>query len=253
MAEKPTLVILPGWGGSHYTWQEFTTLASRHFNVRCIDLPCFGDEPCPTEVWGVEEYADFVRDKISDFPALGGTPPTGGGRFQISDLVLLGHSFGGQVAVSLAAKHPELINKLILSGAAVVRPNRAVRRAISQCVAAVGRGVISLPWLRRYEDLIKKMFYCLIDSTDYLETSGIKREIYKKIIRQDGTLLLSKIKIPTLVVWGARDRMTPTRHGQRIAQLITRAQWCLFSGAHHGLHREIPEKLLSVIQDFCTK
>ena len=241
MADKPTLVILPGWGGSHYTWQEFITLANRHFIVHCIDLPCFGDEPCPTEVWGVEEYAAFVNSKISEL------------RTMNSELVILGHSFGGQVAVCLAAKHPELVAKLILSGAAVVRPNRVIRRAIYQCVAASGRGMLKLPFLRHYEGTIKKIFYRLIDSPDYGETSGIKREIYKKIIRQDGTLLLSKIKIPTLVVWGARDRMTPTRHGQRIARLITRAQWRLFSGAHHGLHREIPEKLLSVIQDFCTK
>ena len=236
MADKPTLVILPGWGGSHYTWQEFITLANRHFIVHCIDLPCFGDEPCPTEVWGVEEYAAFVNSKISEL------------RTMNSELVILGHSFGGQVAVCLAAKHPELVAKLILSGAAVVRPNRVIRRAIYQCVAASGRGMLKLPFLRHYEVMIKKIFYRLIDSPDYGETSGIKREIYKKIIRQDGTLLLAKIKISTLVVWGARDRMTPLAQGRRLARLLPRATLKVFPNCGHAPHRESPDRLLEIIR-----
>lgn len=238
MPEKPTLVILPGWGGSRQTWQEFIALASRHFNVHCIDLPCFGDEPCPAEVWSIEEYAEFAKQKLLRVT------------MHESRVMLLGHSFGGQVAVYLAAKHPELIDKLILSGAAVVRPNRVLRRAFFQAAAALGRAALNLPGFHKQAGSIKRFFYCLIGSPDYLETAGTKREIYKKIIRQDGTDFLPRIQAPTLVVWGTKDRLTPLRHGRKIFRLLPRARWHQFKAARHALHRERPAELLAVIREF---
>jgi len=58
-----TLVILPGWGGNLQTWNDFIFIAKKKFDVVCIELPCFGSEPCPNKVWGVEDYADFVKNK----------------------------------------------------------------------------------------------------------------------------------------------------------------------------------------------
>ena len=61
-----TLIILPGWGGTKENWWEFVGLFKEDdIKVICFNLPCFGDQPCPQTVWGVEEYADFVKKKIS--------------------------------------------------------------------------------------------------------------------------------------------------------------------------------------------
>ena len=72
--------------------------------------------------------------------------------------------------------------------------------------------------------------------SDYLETSGIMREIYQKIIREDQSANLPKISIPTLIVWGDRDRQTPLRQGKKIAKLIPNSQLKIISGGPHGLH-----------------
>ena len=61
---KKTIIILPGWGGTKETWQPFIERAKEHYNVECINLPCFGDEPCPEKVWGIEEYSHFVESKV---------------------------------------------------------------------------------------------------------------------------------------------------------------------------------------------
>ena len=103
-----TLIILPGWGGSQETWQAFVEIAQKEIEtVRVIELPSFGNEPCPQEVWGVEAYADFVGKKIQ---ALDLNP---------QEVTLLGHSFGGAVATHLVATQPELVGGLILVAAAV--------------------------------------------------------------------------------------------------------------------------------------
>ena len=101
------LIIIPGWEGSQKTWQKFADLASKNFDVQIIELPCFGNEPCPGQVWGVEEYADFVKKKLN--------PSTH------QPINILGHSFGGSVATHLVASNPEICQKLILSGAAIFR------------------------------------------------------------------------------------------------------------------------------------
>ena len=108
------LLIIPGWGGTRETWQKFVDLAKNDFQVICLELPCFGKEPCPKEVWGVEDYAKFVSQKIKNL--------------NLIKPVLLGHSFGGQIAAYLAATSPQLISRLILSGAAAIRPKRNFKR-----------------------------------------------------------------------------------------------------------------------------
>ena len=64
MNSKPKLIIVHGWGGSRQTWSDFVSLAESDFEVEVIELPCFGAEPCPSSIWGVEEYAKFISDKI---------------------------------------------------------------------------------------------------------------------------------------------------------------------------------------------
>ena len=173
MPEKKTLIILPGWGGSHETWQGFIDLAKEHYKAVCIDLPCFGGVPCPPTAWGIEEYSEFVRSKLSNVKG------------QMSKVILLGHSFGGQVATYLAAKHPELVEKLILSGAAVIRPNRPLRRLFFGAVAKTGKLLFRLPFVENYRLWAEKVLYRTADSPDYAKTSGLQREIFKIIIRQD--------------------------------------------------------------------
>ena len=86
-----TLIIIPGWGGDKSTWQQAQTLFSKHIETICIELPCFGDVPCPKDVWGVKEYANFVEQSIQ--------------ALNKKNIVILGHSFGGQVATYLVAKN----------------------------------------------------------------------------------------------------------------------------------------------------
>ncbi|MBI5222174.1 MAG: alpha/beta fold hydrolase, partial [Candidatus Magasanikbacteria bacterium] len=152
---KPILIILPGWGGTKETWHNFTDLAKDFFEIEVIDLPCFGEEPCPTKVWGVEEYADFVKSKISNI------------KYQISKPTLLGHSFGGQIAAYFAAQNPEMIDKLILFAPALFRRKRGLRRLFFGIVAKTGKLIFKLPVIEKFDVWAKKILYKAADSPDY--------------------------------------------------------------------------------------
>jgi pimeloyl-ACP methyl ester carboxylesterase len=183
----------------------------------------------------VEEYVNFVQKKIRD---------------QGSGIVLLGHSFGGQVAAYLAAKHPELVEKLILTGPALFRPPRKVKRLIFGTIAKVGKRIFRLPFIEKWDVAAKKLLYKAADSPDFGEMAGIKQEIFKKIIREDLTCVLPQISTPTLLVWGTDDTYTPFTNAKRALALIPHATLHMIEGGKHGLHLQQPEELLRVIRNF---
>ena len=166
------LLILPGWGGTKESWQKFSQLAKNDFQVTCLELPCFGKEPCPKGIWGVEDYAVFVKDKIREL--------------NLIKPVLLGHSFGGQVAAYLAAREPRLISRLILSGASAIRPKRGLKRAVFSLIAKLGKIFFSLPLIENFSAPARKFLYKLADSPDYGDSAGIQRKIFKKVIDPSG-------------------------------------------------------------------
>ncbi len=230
------LLILPGWEGSKKTWENFIKLAQKDFEVYCLELPCFGNEPCPNEIWGVENYADFVKQKITNL--------------SLNKPILLGHSFGGQVAVYLAAKEPQLISKLILSGAAAIRPKLNLKRFIFGSLAKIGKIFFSLPLIKNLGAPARKLLYKLADSPDFGQISGVKREICKKVLRQDLTEDLKKINTPTLIVWGSLDSYVPLSSGEKIAGLIKNSRLEIINGGKHGLHLQMPEKLYEIVKNF---
>ncbi len=233
---KPTLIILPGWGGTRESWREFIHLAEAEFQVRCLELPGFGGEPCPTEVWGVEEYANFVKAKIN---GLG-----------IGKKIILAHSFGGQVATYLVGNNPHICDTLILSGPAIFRKKESLRRIIFWPIAKVG-GLIFKIWpLSKLQTLARRVLYRVADSPDYNNTSGTLREIFRKVTTQSVAEWLPKIKVPTLVVAGKLDSFVPSEVSKKAAAEIPNAKFVEFPKARHGIHQSAPTELLAEIVKF---
>ena len=234
---KQNLVIIPGWGGTKKSWKEFAEKAQNDFEVRCLELPCFGDAPCPQSVWGVDEYAEYVAKEIAD----------------LEKPIILGHSFGGQIAVNLVARKNDVCSKLILSGAAVIRNENKFRQVWFLILAKIGKIIFSLPILNKTENFAKKILYKAADSPDYNKTQGIKREIFQKITRQSQKEKLQDIKVPTLVVWGSRDSYVPLKEGKIIAASIVGARLEIIKGAKHGLHINNIDELLRLVKNFAAE
>lgn len=243
MESKPTLIIIPGWGGTKQTWQAFIDCANNDFDIHCVELPCFGNEPCPTEVWGVEEYANFIKLKITRLRPVGALA-------RQENLVILAHSFGGQVAVQLVGTNPGICGTLILSGSAIFRKKWSLKRLVFWPIAKVGKLLFSLPGLARFNNLARRILYKTADSPDYSKTDGIKREIFKKVTTQDVSHFLPGITARTLVVTGDCDTYVPARLSKRVASLIPNSQFVLVKGGRHGLHIKDPVGFKTIIQNF---
>ncbi|HRH23864.1 MAG TPA: alpha/beta hydrolase [Candidatus Magasanikbacteria bacterium] len=235
---RPILCIVPGWGGTKETWKEFTTQAEGYFDVHCIELPCFGGVACPNTAWGVEEYGEYVYEQLEKIRKQSGN----------KKVILLGHSFGGQVATYVADKYPDSFDELVLVAAAVVRPKRIMKRVIMRTCARIVKTILGLNQENLKLGGIRKKIYHVLSSPDYAETSGIMREIFKKVIREDMQHALLHITKKTLVFWGKCDTYTPLRHGKLIAKKLPNSELIVFKNGRHGLHHTHATDILNTLK-----
>lgn len=232
------LLILHGWGSNSGRWQKVKEILEKNkIEVLVPDLPGFGKELPPKKVWGIENYERWVIDFIGE---------KGWQSFN-----LLGHSFGGGIAIKIAADFPERIEKLILCGCAAIRDERKPKKVLfSYFLVNGGKKFFSLPGVRKLYPFVRKIFYYLYGSKDYYRAKGVMKEIFKKIITEDLKVNLEKIKSPTLILWGARDDMVPLSHTRILKEKIRNSRLVIFPGRGHALNLQIPEKLAKEIINF---
>jgi len=224
-AQDRPILILHGWGSSVERWAKVQDmLATKGFQVIVLDLPGFGKTPAPGAVWGVQEYAQFVNEFAEN---LG-----------LQKFVLVGHSFGGQIAVQFAATHPEKTEKLVLVAAAAIRHEPGKKAKVLAAIA----GVTPKP--------VKKVVSSAFMRSDYARAQGIMKDIMKKVIQQDLTLEFGKIFVPALIVWGDKDTSTPVQDAHVIQKLIPNAKLEILPGVGHRVNFEAPEKLADSIANF---
>jgi pimeloyl-ACP methyl ester carboxylesterase len=211
-----------------------------------VDLPGFGRSPLPKEVgnnngsgeerdindlnnkqgklsaWGTEEYGELLFRYMS-----------GCMQKDMSVWDILGHSFGGRIALRIAARHVEMIDSLILIGSHGLQMPLTFKRACRL------NWIKTLRWGARFVDgvfrtnVYSEKFIPLFGSRDYLN-AGELRSILVKTVNEDQTLSVQNIQARTLLLWGARDQETPPIMGRRFKELIRESQ--LIELANHGHH-----------------
>ena len=234
---KPIL-ILHGWGSSSKSWEKVQSyLAEKGYKVIVPDMPGFGESDPPPAPWNAEAYLNWLLDFTKSYKLK-------------APFYLVGHSFGGGLAMKLAIEYPELIKKLILIGAARVatkQHRKDLHKPFLYIIAKIGRIFSFLPFF----ETIRKGFYKLIvRENDYARTKGVMRETIKLILQEDITSQIHKIKSPTLIVWGANDKSTPIENGYLINKKIKGSVFEALNGCGHSLNLECPEKLAEIIYNF---
>ncbi len=240
--QKPVLCIIPGWGGSTETWNTFITASQPYFDVRCIELPGFGGVTLPHQVWGVLEYGEYVFQQLLEVRR----------EHPQQKIILLGHSFGGQVAAYVVGTHPESCDELVLIAPAIVRPRRRLKRLVFGGLSTVVKKILKHTHNNTRASEIKQKIYQAFFSPDYEHTSGIKREIFKKVIREDMRYILPRIDTHVLLFWGARDSYTPIRHGRKIGKLLRNVETIVFPYGTHGLHHTHTHDILTKLKERYT-
>jgi pimeloyl-ACP methyl ester carboxylesterase len=232
--EDPPLVIaLHGWQRTNADFDA--VLSSRNPAVDdpfhgeviasiSLDLPGFGDSPPPPTVWGSDDYARALLPILEDLPVA---------------VVLLGHSFGGRVALHLAALAPEKVRGLVLTGvplgsrSAQSRPRTNPRYRLIRWLARLG--IVPESRLERARQRY--------GSRDYREASGVMRQVLVATVQESYDALYPQITAPVELVWGQNDTVAPASAARAVVGDFRDARLTIVKDAGHLLPTESPDAL----------
>lgn len=234
--EGMDLLLLHGWGASSAVMAPMQERFSAIARVTNLDLPGFGHSEAPHSGWSVYDYADFVEEVIS---SLG-----------LQNPVILGHSFGGRLAIILGSRG--VGRKLVLTDAAGILPKRGIDYYLRVYSYKAAKKVMSLPGLNKCADRVLDLWRKNNPSSDYANAQGVMREIFVKVVNEDLQPLLPQIKLPTLLIWGENDIATPLADGQLMERLIPDAGLVVFEHCGHYSFLDDPFRFYTVVEYFLT-
>jgi len=226
------ILILRGWGSDYKNWQEeIELLENQGYEIYSPDLPGFGENFPPPKPWSIDEYVNWVKEFCE--------------KQNLSQFFLLGHSFGGAVAIKFLSKYSQKVKKLILVDSSGIR-----RKTFKKEILKKISGFVKKVSYRPLFNPIRKIFYKFFFRSDYFYTEGVMKDTYLNIINEDLSSYLSCISLPTLIIWGENDRLTPVKDAYLMKEKIAGSSLEIIPEIGHNPHREAPEKLVAAITGF---
>ncbi|NTW41441.1 MAG: alpha/beta hydrolase, partial [Cellulomonadaceae bacterium] len=220
----PRVIALHGWGRSG---ADFARVLDGT-DALAIHLQGFGTTPPPPTAWGSVEYADHLA------AALVGTGP----------YLVVGHSFGGRVAVRLAANHPELVTALVLTGVPLVRATPAPKPSVLLRVVKRLRAAHLLP-----ASVVEKVRRSH-GSADYRAAHGVMRDVLVRLVAEDYRDDLARITVPVHMVWGADDDAAPLAGARLAADLLHDVRLEVVPQSGHLIDGDLEKHLATAVTDW---
>lgn len=233
-APDQLFLILHGWESNSERWVEVAERISRAgYEVIVPDMPGFGKSDPLLMPWDTNRYINWLEGFIKEL--------------NLKDYYLLGHSFGGALASKMAVKKPQEIKKLFLVSAACIRKKTGLEANKKKFFKKIAKIIKNFYFLPYYNFFRKAVYKFIIRKSDYVHLSGFLKETYLNIINEDLSFHLPFIKVPTVVIWGEKDNLTPIGEGQVIAHKIKGSKLVVIANAGHDLNRKQPEILAEKI------
>ena len=250
-AGKP-LVLISGLGYSLWQWHRMVPLLAEHFQVVTFDNRGVGQSDKPAGPYTAQMLAADTADLLD--------------ALNIEKAVILGHSMGGFIAQSMALDFPQRVEKLILCSTNFGGPHHVpVTPEAMKVLADVtsdpltrfknGLSVSTAPgWAEKnpgmIEEWIKWRVANPIEPAHYQAQMAIGLSLMPEAAAFEDKL--PRLNVPTLILFGAHDKVVPPANADLLAQKIAGSQVVIFPDAGHFFPIEIPEAASRVITDFAA-
>ncbi len=221
--KKDTIVLLHGWGQNIDMMRPLGNYLEDDFNILIIDLPGFGESSEPTYAWSLDDYVEAVREIII--------------KEKIKNPIVMGHSFGGKLAILYASKYE--VKKLVLFASPINHNHKLSMKS------KVLKSIKKLPMMNKIGEKMKKH----IGSTDYRKSSPIMREILVNHVNTDIYNVLDDINAPTLIVWGESDVTVSPSVAYEIDSKIKDSGVVMLPGTHYA-YLENLNRVVSILENF---
>jgi pimeloyl-ACP methyl ester carboxylesterase len=233
----PALLLLhAAWGDAEMSWSGVWSELSRSFTIIAPDLPGFGQSsevPLPSLL----STAELLRELLDEL--------------KIDRVITVGNSFGAAVALQFVSAFPKTTSQLVL-----------VNGGYMPDLPGMVKKLISLPLLKQaFRQIIRHIsFSAHALKGSFVDESKLPPGFFKKILQNapvyskisfdtfmNMTDPLAKPAIPTLLLWGAQDRLAPIKHARALQKWIPGARLISIAGAGHMPQIERPQEFVSAI------
>lgn len=251
MGSGPAALLIHGQGASWQWWLRILPTVATHGRVIAVDLAGFGEsDPIAA---GDDVFFEHVATIVSLLDHLG-----------LARAVVVGHSMGGLIALQLACDHPERVSGLMLTdaGGANISPDR-LRWILAGL--RLGHAIFSVPWVPRVVANTRWLRTVLFapgihnrqSLSEHLAVEILPRMAAPGFVQslEAGAALLNHVRpedvaCPSLVVWGARDRILPLSTGHSLISKIPDARLVVLEGVGHCPMLEAPDRFSQLLADF---
>lgn len=247
----PALILLHGMFGDHRDWETVLEPLAHRFRVIAVDLPGFGESGKPERSYNAEFFVEMISGFLQ---AVGAHKP-----------VLVGNSFGGEIAILYALSHPEDVEALVLVSSGGLRTYDDAERQRIREGFSVGNLCALTPaaheWMfakvfsekgegwRRYIDRQNAR----LARADYPKYAKAVARCIETAFSLDFDEQLRSIRQPVLLVWGAADEVFPIALAQTAMDRLPNAEMVLIPNAGHAPQLERPEAFVSSIEGFLER
>jgi pimeloyl-ACP methyl ester carboxylesterase len=260
IGSAPVLLLLHGLGCDHTTWHPVLDALARRYTVIAPDLLGHGQSAKPRADYSVGGYANGMRDLLT---VLG-----------IDKVTVVGHSFGGGVAMQFAYQFPERTERMVLVAPGGVGPEVSpFIRAITLPGYHQAMGLLTLPGIRHAGAAGLRALAAsgipaardlgevarIYDSFKDPHARAAIRHVVRAVVDAKGQIVTMVDRayltqaMPMLVVWGDQDRVIPVRHADNVRAIAPGAVVEVLPNSGHFPHRDHPERFVKVLNDFVRR
>lgn len=241
-AGEPVVILVHGSGMDRTVWQfQSRNIAFGGKRVLAVDLPGHGrSQGTPPEtIGGMTDWLSRFMDAA-----------------EVGSATLIGHSMGSLIALDMAARYPERVDKLVVMGIADTMPVHP------QLIEAARQNLDLAPELIVYWGLGEKArigghpepglwIHGANETLLKLSGSGIlARDLMACDTFTDATALAPKINCPTLFILGRNDQMTPLKKGMALADLVENSRTAIIERSGHMMMCERPNQVYDALKGF---
>ena len=222
--EGKDILLLHGWGQNIEMMKPLGDNFCARFRITILDFPGFGESEEPKETWTIEKYVCLLEELSK--------------KLNIKKPIVIGHSFGGRVAIKFSSRNP--IEKLVLFGSPCIR----IQENLPLSVKILKR-IKKLPGMNGIGEYMKKF----IGSRDYKAASPIMRQTLVEVVNEDLSKYAREIDAPTLLIWGTNDEEAPLNDAKELEKIMLDAALITMPGTHYAYLENLGQ-VVNILNNF---
>ncbi len=222
--EGSDILLLHGWGQNIEMMKFLGDNFADNHRITILDFPGFGESDEPLSPWTIKDYSLLIEKLVKEL--------------DIKKPVVMGHSFGGRVAIYYSSNNP--IEKLVLFGSPCIRKDEELPLSVK-----ILKGIKKLPGMDKLGEYMKQY----IGSRDYKAASPIMRQTLVNVVNEDLTPYAMQIEEPTLLIWGQDDTEAPVSDAKELEQIMNDAALIVLPGTHYA-YLENLNQVVNILNSF---